>query len=146
MLLYPERDQRRGQVMANGGQAVDACMTGGTEGNQRFRGVFSRTAVMHMNPPGIEVRGSATLAAAAVAEKNRLAIPTEPAPGIPQTYLTDPAQIGAGCFDAATRAEETALGSHSRLVRKVARKRQHVCKRLFNTVAPIPGFDNTHYR
>ena len=116
MLFHPEGDQRRRKIMANGRQPVDAGVAGGAKGNEPFECVLTRAAVMHMDPPRIEVRGSAALATTPIPEKNLLAMTAETALGIPEAYLAQPAEIGAGSLGGAARAEETALGSHGEII------------------------------
>ena len=71
--------------------------------------------MMHMDPPRVDMRDAATLAATAIAEKDGLPMTAEAALGIPETNLADPAQVGTGYFGGAARAEEAALDCHARL-------------------------------
>jgi hypothetical protein len=116
MLFHPEGDQRWRKVMANGRQPVDAGVAGSTKGNQPFEGVLTRAAVMHMDPPRIEMRGSAALATTPIPEKNLLAMTAKTELRIPETHLADPAEIGAGQLGGATRAEEPGLGDHGQII------------------------------
>jgi hypothetical protein len=97
---------------------MDAGVTGGAKSHKRFRTMLSRPPVMHMNPPWIEVRCSAALAAAAIPEKNLFAVAAEAALGIPEANQANAAQVGAGYLGGAAWTKESALGSHLALARK----------------------------
>ena len=116
MLFDPEGNQRRRKVMANGRQPVDAGVAGGAKGNQPFEGVLTRAAVMHMDPPRIEVRGSAALATTAIPEKNLFAMTAKTALRMPETHLAEPTEVGSSYLGGATRAEEASLGSHGEII------------------------------
>ena len=97
MLFHPEGNQRRRRKgMANGREPVDAGVAGGAKGNQPFQGLLTGAAVMHMDPPRIRMRGSAALATTPIPEKNLFAMTAKTAPRIPETYLAEPAEVGAG--------------------------------------------------
>ena len=82
--------------------------------------MLSGAAVMHMDPPRIEVGGSTalatTLAKPPVPQKNRLTMTAETEFGIPAANQADPAEVGNSCLGGTTRAEEGALGGHGEII------------------------------
>jgi hypothetical protein len=116
MLFYPQGNERRRKVMANSRQAMDAGMAGGAESNEPFERMLSGAAVMHMDPPGIRMRGSATSAKPPIPEKNRLAITTKTKYRIPETFLAESAEVGSSRLGGTAGTKEVALGGHEEII------------------------------
>lgn len=76
MLFDPEGEQGRRHITIYGGQAVNACVTGGTDGEKKILAVLSRAAVMH----GLLIRSAADPAHVPVALKHGFAIIAKAAP------------------------------------------------------------------
>lgn len=123
MLFGPERNQRRPEVVADGGEPVHPGVAGGTESDEPFPDVMAGAAVVHMDPPRIGMRRRTALAAKPVAEQNGLAVSTEAGLRVAETRLAGRADLGAGGVGGAARTEQPPLPDSRRPERRYGGKR-----------------------
>ena len=120
MLLDPELNQQFGEVEAEGGQAVEAGVTAGADGDQPIEVVDAGLAVMHMQPVG----RAAGPAQTAVPVEDFIPEPGEAVAGAGKSLVAAAAEAGSPGEVAAARAEEGALGGRSQesMVRQNSRR------------------------
>ena len=106
MLLDPEDDQQLRYPDPEGGQAVEAGVAAGADGNQPVAVVDARLTVMHMEPAG----RPAGPALVAIAVQNLVAEAGEALAGMGGGAIAGAAEAGGPGEVPAAGAEEGALG------------------------------------
>lgn len=111
MLLEPQLDQGFGEPSAEGGQAMDAGVTGGAQRHQPVGIMDPGVPVMDMEAAAREEAGlpCPATAAGAVAREHRFAVAVEAGAGARPGPVTGAAQTGDGGSTLAAGAEQGSL-------------------------------------